>query len=176
MKTLSGIPNAAAAAAALCIVFGAPGSAAAAPPTYVSAGAGGIYPQGAALAGMDVQGLQLAVGSEIGPDGSAAGTFTVVLLGVSPLPGELRPITVEGSVAAGSLGAANVAVVSGTATLDLGDGLPPAPDIPFTATLARDAATARGTVALVIGSTELPPATLDEGSVSIQAVPPEPPD
>lgn len=161
---------------ALGTALGAAGPAIAAQPTHVSAGAGGTYPPGAALGGIDVQGLQLALGSEIGTDGSAAGTFTVVLLGVSPLPGEVRPITVEGSVAAGSLGAANVAVVSGTATLDLGDGLPPASDIPFTATLVRDAATARGTVALVIGSAELPAAALDEGSVSIQAVPPEPPD
>ena len=45
--------------------------------------------------------------------------------------------------------------------------------IPFTATLVRDAATARGTIALVIGSAELPAATLNEGSVSIQSVPPE---
>lgn len=155
-------------------VLMAPGSAAAAEPTYVSAGAGGLYPQGAAFGGIDIGGLEIAVGSEIGVDGSGVGNFTVVLRGVSVIPGEVRPITIEGQVLAGARNAANLAVLSGTATLDLGDGLPPAPDIPFTATLVRDAATAQGTIALVIGSAELPAATLNEGSVSIQSVPPEP--
>jgi hypothetical protein len=170
MKRLGVVLNAAAVAA----VLAAPRVAAAAEPTYVTAGAGGIYPEGAAFNGIDVQGLELALGSEIGPDGSGVGNFTVVLLGASPLAGEVRPITVEGLVLAGTRSAANVALLSGTATLDLGDGLPPAPDIPFTATLVRDAATAQGTLALVIGSVELPAATLNEGSVSIQTVPPEP--
>ena len=94
--------------------------------------------------------------------------------GASPSVGEARPISLQGQITAGSRSALNVAVVSGTALLDLGDGLPPALDIPFTATLVRDPATAQGTVGLVIGSAALPSATLNEGSLSIQTVPAEP--
>jgi hypothetical protein len=151
----------------------APRAVAAAEPTYVSGAAGGSYPQGAVFSGIDVTGLELALGSDISPDGTGSGQLTAVLLGLT-VAGETRPITVEGKVTGGTRNAANVAVLSGVATLDLGDGLPPAPDVPFTATLVRDAATALGTVSLVIGSAELPGVTLGEGSLTIQTVPAEP--
>jgi hypothetical protein len=142
--------------------------------THVAAGAGGTYPEGTSFSGIAVRGLELAFGSETSPDGTGAGEFTVVLLGVSAIPGETQPITIEGQITGGTRNAINVAVVSGTASLDLGDGLPPVPGIPFVATLVRDPATAQGTVGLVIGSTELPTATLNEGRLSIQTDPPEP--
>ena len=148
------------------------GSAAAAEPIHVTAGAGGPFPAGTTFSGIDVSGLQLAFGSEIGPYGTA-GEFTAVLLGV-PIAGGTQPITLSGKITAGARNAAHIAVLSGTASLDLGDGLPAAPDIPFVATLVRDPATARGTVGLVIGSVELPTATLDEGSLSIQTAAPQP--
>jgi hypothetical protein len=148
------------------------GPAAAAEPIHVTAGAGGPFPAGTTFSGLDLSGLELALGSEIGPYGTA-GEFTAVLLGV-PIAGGLQPITLSGRITAGARNAANVAVLSGTASLDLGDGLPAAPDIPFVATLVRDPATARGTVGLVIGSVQLPTATLAEGSLSIQTAPPEP--
>jgi hypothetical protein len=158
---------------ALAMAVGTSGQASAAEPTYVSAGAGGVYPAGTSFSGVDVQGLQLAVGSEVGSDGSGLGNFTAVLLGVS-VTGEVRPISVQGQVTAGVRNAVNVAVLTGTASLDLADGLPPAPDIPFTATLVGDPATRQGTVALVIGSAQLPTLTLNEGSLSIQTVPANP--
>jgi len=157
----------------LTAALGAPRLASAAESTYVTAGAGGTYPAGTSFSGIDVQGVELGFGSEIGPDGSGLGNFTAVLRGVTAL-GEARPISIQGHVLAGSRSAVNVAVLSGTASLDLGDGLPPAPDIPFVATLVRDAATGQGTVALVVAGADLPAATLDEGSLSIQTVPAEP--
>ena len=144
-------------------------------PTHAAAGAGGTYPAGTSFSGIAVTGLQVGFGAEISPDGTGAGEFTVVLLGVSAIPGETRPITIEGQITGGVRNALSVAVVSGTASVDLGDGLPPAPGIPFVATLVRDPATAQGTVGLKIGSTELPTATLNEGSLSIQTAAPEPP-
>jgi hypothetical protein len=151
----------------------APHTAAAADPTYVTAGAGGTYPTGTTFSGLDVQGVELAVGSTIGADGSGLGNFTAVLRAATAT-GVFQPVSVEGRITSGARNAANVAVVTGLASLDMGDGLPAAPDIPFTATLVRDPATAQGTVALVIGSAELPAAALNEGSVSIQTVPAEP--
>ena len=151
----------------------APRAVAAAEPTYVNGAAGGSYPAGAVFGGVDLKGLELALGSDISLDGTGSGQFTAVLLGLT-LAGETRPLTVEGKITAGTRTAANVAVVSGFASLDLGDGLPPAPDIPFTATLVRDAATALGTVGLVIGSAELPTVALGEGSLTIQTAPAEP--
>ena len=150
-----------------------PGVAVAAEATHVIAGAGGAFPAGTSFSGIDVRGLELALGSEISPDGTGGGEFTAVLLGV-PIVGGTQPITVSGQITGGVRNAVNVAVVSGTARLDLGDGLPAALDIPFVATLVRNPATSQGTVGLLIGSVELPTVTLNEGGVSIQTAPPEP--
>jgi hypothetical protein len=147
-----------------------PAGAAAADRSLATSGAGGVFPPGTSFTGVDINGLQLGIGVEINPDGSGLGNFTAVLLGVSPLGTEQR-ITIEGVVAAGTHNAANVAVVSGTSTVDLGDGTLPALDVPFTATLTSDG-NDQGTVGLVVsGFTELPNAALDTGSLSIRTVP-----
>jgi type VI secretion system secreted protein VgrG len=142
--------------------------------TYVAGGAGATYPDGTSFSGITVRGAELAFGSEMSPDGTGAGEFTIVLLGVPPIPGETQPITIEGQITGGTRNAINIAVISGTASVDLGDGMPPAAGIPIVATLVRDPATAQGTVGLKIGATELPTATLNEGSLSIQTAAPEP--
>ncbi len=141
--------------------------------SLATAGAGGVYPPGTNFTGIDVNGLQLGFGAEINPDGSGLGNFTAVLVGVSSL-GVAQYITIQGAVTAGSRNAANVAVLTGTATVDLGDGTPAAPDIPFTATLTSDG-NDRGTVGLVVaGFSELPNATLNKGSLTIRTLPAEP--
>jgi hypothetical protein len=147
---------------------------AAADDTHVTAGAGGTYPPGTSFTGIDVEGLQVGFGAEIAADGSALGNLTVLLIGPPNPLGDTQIISLQGQVTGGARNATNIAVLSGTASLDLGDGLPPTPDVPFTATLVKDPATNQGTVGLAIGFNNLPSATLNEGSISIKTVPPEP--
>ena len=59
------------------------------------------------------------------------GEFQAVLLGTSPL-GTPQNVTVEGEVQSGAVGADGSATFSGTATVDMGDGTPALPDVPFT--------------------------------------------
>jgi len=149
----------------LSAVLGTP-HASATDETLATGGAGGIYPPGATFDGVAISGLQLGFGVEISPDSSALGQFAAVLIGVSPL-GLEQDITIEGQITNASRNAADMAVLSGTASVDMGDGLPPTPGIPFTATVTTDA-NGQGTVVLAISLTTLPAATVNAGSMTIE--------
>jgi hypothetical protein len=60
-----------------------------------------------------------------------------------------------------------MAVLSGTASVDMGDGLPATPGIPFTVTVTTDG-NSQGTIGLVLGLTTLPNATVNAGSMTIE--------
>jgi hypothetical protein len=139
---------------------------AAAAESRATSGAGGIFPPDASFTGVTLNALQLGTGAEVNPDSSGLGQFTAVLLGVSGL-GLEQNITIEGEVTGGSRNAANVVILSGTSILDLGDGTPPTPGVPFTATLTSDGS-GLGIVGLVIGATTLANATLNAGSLTIE--------
>jgi hypothetical protein len=145
-------------------VLAAPHVAAAAE-TSATGGAGGIYPPGTSFNGVPINGIQLGFGVEIGETGSALGQFAAILLGVSAL-GLEQNIKIEGAATSGSRNAANVAIFSGTANLDMGDGTPPAP-VPFSVTVTTDA-NSRGSVGLVLGLTTLPNASVNAGSMTIE--------
>ena len=134
--------------------------------TLATGGAGGIYPPGTTFDGVAISGLQLGFGVEISPDSSALGPFAAVLIGVSPL-GLEQDITIEGEATNGSRNAANIAIYSGTASVDMGDGLPATPGIPFTVTVTTDA-NSPGTIGLVLGLTTLPNAAVNAGSMTIE--------
>ena len=128
--------------------------------TEVSAAAEGVFPSGASLSGISLQGSTFAIGIVVRSDGSAVGEFQTVLLG-STLLGRSQSISLEGPVQGGSASAPGTVSFWGTATLDMGDGTP-ATDIPFSAI-----ATTSG-LRLTIGATELPTQTLGGGSIFIR--------
>jgi hypothetical protein len=153
---------------ALAAMLSAPRPAAASDQT--TGGAGGVYPSGTAFTSVTVSGLELGVGAEIDSAGLGTGHLTAVLLGVSVL-GTSQRIVIEAEVAGGARTAGNVSVLTGSSTVDFGDGTPPALGVPFTATLTADAATGLGTVGLVLtGLAQLPNATLNAGSLTIETV------
>ena len=121
----------------------------------------GVFPAGAALGPVALDGLQLGTGVIIDPDNSAVGCFHSVLTGRSPL-GQTQQITVEGKVIQGVVDANGTASFSGVATLDFGGGAPVQAGVPFSVT------TTSGSLVLVIDSTTLPPASLTGGSVTIE--------
>src|SRR2546428_9255815 len=132
MRTLAAVPT-----MLLLSVFVGSSFATATDETLATGGAGGTYPPGTTFDGVVISGLQFGFGVEINPDSSALGPFAAVLIGVSPL-GLEQDITIEGEATDGSRSATNIATYSGTASIDMGDGLPATPGIPFTVTVTTD--------------------------------------
>lgn len=150
----------------IAVVAGALVAQPAASQTTVSVGAGGIYPAGTTFNGVPINGLQSGYGVEIASGGSAIGQFCTILLGINAL-GLEQNIRIEGKATSGSKTAGNVASFSGTCTVDMGDGTPATPGVPFTATITTGA-NSQGTIGLVIGLTALANAVVDEGSMTIE--------
>lgn len=129
--------------------------------TSVTSAAAGSYPAGTSYNGVPLSGLQIAAGSVIFADGSGGdGVLGIRLLSTG------QAINIDAQVTGGSRTGATVATVSGTCTIDMGNGLPPVTGIPFTATIAADSNNL-GAVTLMLGSTQLPAATIGEGSVTV---------
>jgi hypothetical protein len=125
----------------------------------VTAAASGLFAAGAELGPVALQGLQITTGVLIEADGSASGTFHAVLQG-SSLGGNSQEITVEGNVTGGSVDADGRATFSGSASLDMGDGAPPLPNVSFSVTAGSD------DLVLVVESMTLT-ASLTAGAVTI---------
>jgi Ice-binding-like len=124
----------------------------------VTAGAGGVYPDGTTFSGVPINGLQS--GYEVEINGSSAiGQFTTVLLGVSN--GLPVNIVIEGTATSGSRSATNIVTFSGTCTVN------GAPGVPCTATITTNASD-QGTIGLVIGATTLPNAVVSAGTMTIK--------
>ena len=120
-----------------------------------------IFSGGAALSGLSLSGLTLGQGVSLAQDGSATGQFQAVLFGTSLL-GAPQEVTVEGEVRNGFAVGVGSASFSGTATVDMGDGTPPLPGVPFTVTAST------GSLGLILGATALPTASLSAGSLTIE--------
>jgi hypothetical protein len=111
-------------------------------------------------------GLQFGLGVNIRAVGTVGGRVDLTLLGLTA-PGQPQNIEVEGQATAGSATVGSTATVSGTATVDMGDGTPPLLDMPFTLTLVTTP-DGQGTLTLVLGTTRLSAATVNEGGVAVQ--------
>lgn len=132
--------------------------------TIVTGGAGGIYPPNTTFNAVPISGLEIGYGLNIA--NPTLGQFSIVLLGVAI--GEIQQrITIAGEATSGQKNAPNVAVFSGTVTVDLGDGTPPTPGVPFTATVTTDA-NDQGTLGLVIGVNNLPNAVVNQGTQTVK--------
>ncbi len=134
--------------------------------TSVTGAGGGIFPPGASYNGVPLDGLKFGFGLTIATGGSAVGHFQATLIGVSAL-GLTQYIEVEGKVSAGSSVGAGTATFSGAASVNMGDGTPPIPGVPFTVVVATNAQD-QGTLTLTLGTTNLPGATVDEGSMKVK--------
>jgi len=127
----------------------------------VTGAAEATFPDGAAFNGIPLKGLTLGQGMFIASGGSATGQFQAVLLGTSPL-GTAQNITVEGEVSSGSAAADGSATFSGTASVDMGDGTPALPGVPFIVTVSA------GSLGLTLNAVALPTATVSAGSIAVK--------
>ena len=118
-------------------------------------------PSGTTYLGVPVSALTFGIGVFIYSDGSATGQFQTTLLGTTLL-GLTQEIQVEGKAATGTLNADGSRTFSGTATVDMGDGTPALPNVPFTVTATPTS------VLLILGSVNLPPAAVSEGTISLR--------
>jgi hypothetical protein len=142
------------------------GSTAFAQTTSATVGVGGIFPPDTTFNEIPITGLQSGCGVEIEGNGSARGQFSVLLIGVS-VGGQEQFITIEGRATGGVRTAPDIATFSGTCTVNLGDGTPPLPNVPFTATITTNADD-QGALGLAIGLTTLPNAVVTSGSMTIR--------
>jgi hypothetical protein len=132
--------------------------------TSVTGGGGGVYPPDTSFSGVPINGLEFGYGVYI--SSSTVGQVAIVLLGIAAGDVQQR-IKIQGEANGGQRTAANAAVFSGTCALDMGDGTPPIPGVPFTVTVTTNA-NDQGTLGLVIGETTLPNAVLNSGSMTIK--------
>ena len=131
----------------------------------VTAAAKGTFPSGTTYRGVPLSGLRFGTGVEIPGDTSATGEFQGTLLGTTT-GGQPQNIVIEGEVSSGSAGS-NTATFSGTCSVDMADGTPASTGVLFTVNITADAE-GKGTMVLKLGTTNLPTATVNEGSMTIQ--------
>ena len=126
------------------------------------AGAGtGAFPLGTIFSGVPLSALQFGIGAFIPGDSTAAGELQATLLGVSLL-GQPLSMELDGHATNGTLNADGSRTISGTATLNLGDGSPILTNVPFTATANATA------ILLAIENTNLPAVPLSGGTITTQ--------
>jgi hypothetical protein len=133
--------------------------------TSVTGAAEGIFPPDASYLGVPLNGLTLGMGLSVA-GGWALGQFQTTLVGVSAL-GLEQDIQVEGHATSSVPSEPHTAIFSGTCTVELGDGTPPVPDVPFTVVVAVNAE-GTGSLTLTLGTTSLPAVTVNEGSMTIR--------
>ena len=92
--------------------------------------------------------------------------LAIVLAGTSLL-GQPQEITLEGHVERGITNPDGSVTFSGTGTLDMGDGTPSVPGVPFTVMVVTNT-DGTGSLALSLGATNLPAATINEGYMTIK--------
>lgn len=127
----------------------------------VTGAAGATFTQAASFASVSLQSLELGTGVFIESDGTASGVYSAVLTGKSLL-GQAQQITIDGRVLRGEMHSDGRAYFSGTATVNLGNGTPSLPSVPFSVSATGDS------ISLTIGSTTLPVAQVNSGNVSVE--------
>jgi len=133
--------------------------------TSVTGAGAGIFPAGTSYLGVPLNAVTLGMGLSVA-GGWAAGQFQTTLIGVSDL-GLEQDIQIEGNASGSVPSEPNTAIFSGTCTVDMGDGTPPLPGVPFTVVIAT-IAEGTGSLTLTLGGTNLPAATVDEGNMTVR--------
>jgi len=133
--------------------------------TLVTGAGEGNFPPDASYLGVPLNGLTLGMGLSVA-GGWAIGQFQSTLVGVSAF-GLEQDIQIEGHATSSVPSEPNTAIFSGTCTVELGDGTPPVPNVPFRVVVAVNAE-GTGSLTLTLGTTSLPAVTVNEGSMTIR--------
>ena len=128
--------------------------------TGVAAGAGGLFPSGGVLYGVNLSTSTFGAGVIIGASGTAEGSFETILSGTTALGAQ--NITLEGNVQSGTANADGSVTFSGTSTEDTCSCGQVLTGVPFTVRMTTSGLT------LVVGTTTLPTQTLTDGGITFQ--------
>ena len=126
----------------------------------VTGGGNATFTAATAYAGIALSALDFGAGIEIPGDTSATGHFHTTLQGNN------AAIEVDCRVSAGSIAANGSSTFSGTCTVNLGNGSAPS-TVAFT-TVAVPDGNGRGTLTLTLGSSQLPSAAIQDGTLTIR--------
>lgn len=136
--------------------------------------AGGALFQGAPVyLGVRLSSVSFGMGGAVRANGSGFGHFSFRFLGVAVAGGQPREIAYDGALDAGAVSPSGVVSVSGSGTVDPGDGSPPSTSVPFVLDVTSNTE-GQGTLVLVVQGAHLQAAVVNEGGVtSSSCKPPE---
>ena len=132
----------------------------------VTAAGGGVVANGAPYRTVTLSSMKFGMGFLIAANGTATGDLESTLSGTSA-SGAPRTITVVGKAATGSGQVGGPANLSGTCSVDMGDGTPALTGVPFALTLSKGAG-GKWTLLMVLSGTNLPLGTVNTGSVTVR--------
>jgi hypothetical protein len=132
----------------------------------VTAAGGGVVANGAPYRTVTLASLRFGMGFFIAANGTATGDLESTFSGTSAV-GAPQTITVVGKATAGSAKVGGPANLSGTCSVDMGDGTPVASGVPFALTLAKGAG-GKWTLLMVLSGTNLPLGTVNTGSITVR--------
>jgi hypothetical protein len=142
-------------------------------PTVLTQAGGAVFAGGPVYRGVRLTRGKFGMGGAIAGDGSAFGVLSFQLAGVTVSGGLARTLDYQGTVQAGSVSPAGVVSVSGSGTLDPGDGSPVVTSVPFVLEVTPNVE-GQGTLVFTLEAVHLGAALVDAGGVSSTAcAPPE---
>lgn len=132
----------------------------------VTAAGGGVLASGAPYRSVTLASLKFGMGFLIAANGTASGDLESTLQGTSQA-GQPQTITVVGKATAGSANVGGPANLSGTCSVDMGDGTATLSGVPFALTISKGAG-GKWTLLMVLSGTNLPLATVNTGSITVR--------
>ena len=132
----------------------------------VTAAGGGVLASGAPYRTVTLTNLKFGMGFFIAANRAATGDLESTLSGTSAA-GAPQTITVVGKAASGSGSVGGPANLSGTCSVDMGDGTPALSGVPFALTISKGAG-GKWTLLMALSGTNLPLATVNAGSITVK--------
>jgi len=142
------------------------GRAAAQSALSMTAAGGAVLGSGASLGAVSLTDMKFGIGALIAASGAATGDVESTLRGTST-KGKPQTITVEGKPTAGSARAGGPGNLSGTCSVDMGDGSPALSGVPFALTVTTGP-DGKWSLLMTLGDTHLPAATVNAGSITVR--------
>jgi len=158
---------------AMALLFGAlaPHPAAAQGATTIAQSGSAVFPGAPVYRGVRLSGMKFGTGGAVIEGGGTFGNFSFKFAGVNVVGGQPREISFIGTIAAGSVSPTGVVSVSGSGTLDPGDGSPVSTGIPFLLAVTPSA-DGGGSLALTVEAANLGAAVVDDGVILSTVCPP----
>jgi hypothetical protein len=150
----------------------APQPAAAQQATTIAQSGSALFPGAPVYRGVRLSGMTFGTGGAVIVGGGTFGNFSFKFAGVNVVGGSPREMSYIGTIAAGSVSASGVVSVSGSGTLDAGDGSPVVTGIPFLMDVTPGA-DGGGSLALTVEAANLGAAVVDGVILTTACQPPD---